>query len=169
MLSMAPLAAARKTLLSTALLSSLLLLPAQTQAAPGDAVWLVATLKVQGTSSSKTLFFRNRDVTSLQQCREDIQRGRLNQWRFYNPPSDRSLAAGESAIYRCVSAPLQLTGWIRSAPYRYTYEIHIADGRMSVEPRPSLASCLSSLRHSTGKQEASLNHYCTSSSQQISR
>ena len=122
-------------------------------------VWMLGTVSSQGTTQSKTLFFSDPAIRSLAECKEEIQRGRLNQWRYYNPPSGRSFNVGESINFRCVLSEGQPDKWIRNAPYSLTYLLTLDGDRLTLKGENTLATCLSA---------RSGNSQCTSASQHIS-
>lgn len=131
----------------------------QTATAAPSSVWMLATISNPGTTQSKTLFFYDAGVRTLNDCREEIQRGRLNQWRYYNPPSGRSFNIGESINFRCVVSEGQPDKWIRNAPYSLTYLLTLDGDRLLLKGESTLATCLSAR---TGSSQ------CTSASQHIS-
>lgn len=130
-------------------------------AAQDQSVWLLATSSIAGTTHTKTLFFHSDKVLSLQECKEEIQRGYINQWHHYNPPSARALAVGESLRFKCVYGRDKPQRWNRSAPYSYTYLVQINNNALNLVPQPSLAKCMSN---------AGSGHdgFCTASNQKVS-
>ncbi|MCA6064915.1 hypothetical protein [Thalassolituus marinus] len=137
---------------------SLLALPATGFAK--QEVWMLATSSIKGTSHSRTLFFHDKNITSLDACREEIQRGYINQWRYYNPPSGRSISAGESINFRCAYSHTTPQRWIRSAPYSFTYMVQIQQNTLNLVPQINYADCM---RNTNSSQQ----DFCTASSQKV--
>lgn len=139
--------------LSSALISSV-------QATTGPGVWMLATISNQGTTRTRTLFFYHPSVSSLSDCKEEIQRGRMNQWRYYYPPSSRSFSVGESLNFRCVYSDGTPEKWMKSLPYQLTYRLRIDDNRLYLQSENTYADCMSAIR-------ADPAYSCTSSNQTV--
>lgn len=145
--------------LTVALLtSSVLFIPARASAEAG--VWMLATINNQGTTRTRTLFFYSPAVTSLNDCKEEVQRGYRNQWRYYYPPSARSFSVGESLNFRCVLSEGEPDKWMKNLPYQLTYRVRIDNNHLQLQSENTYADCMNAVR-------ANPAYSCTSSNQTV--
>ncbi|WP_430460275.1 hypothetical protein ACQUQU_13760 [Thalassolituus sp. LLYu03] len=145
---------------SICVMAALLAVPAA-YAGNKNSVWMLATVSNQGTTHTRTLFFYDPAIRSISDCKDEVMRGRLNQWRYYNPPSDRSFSAGEAMNFRCVEATATPAKWIRNTPFNLTYRMRIDNNALTLAPENTYAECLSDGGNDNGS-------YCTSASQRVS-
>jgi|GEM_PF-5188417 len=129
--------------------------------AAGNVMLMIKTQN-EGTTQSKTLLLEHPKVTDMQSCREELKRGRLQQWQFYNPPTRSSKNVGEQQTYQCVFSTLSADSWSKNAPFRNAYLMRVSGDVLRVTPATSFVDCLSKL----GGRPTE-NNFCTMTSQKF--
>lgn len=131
-----------------------------------EQVYLLSKRQIVNSHQTIVVLFHDTEVTTLDECRREIQRGIREQWRFYQHRFPRPVGYSENKDYLCIKTRARIEPWLDYAPYDHVYQIDLRRPAPVIKKMPSLAKCLNDLRKVMGDESRTL--FCGKLSQKVS-
>jgi hypothetical protein len=144
----------------------LLLLSGIVLAVETPQVYMVAKNKITGTTFTQAVFFQSDEIITLAECETELEYGLTSGWRIYTHLLRKVQGFDYSTQYSCAESDQLFSIWIgqRSAR-RVIYLVSNKNGRLTVKPQESYATCMKYVR--TEQVDETHELFCGRSLQKI--
>lgn len=132
-------------------------------AAADEAVYLLARIKVEGTDYSQVGLLSSPEIHTVADCEAERRYGQTTGWRVYGHILRTFKGLAYQVEYRCAVSDLHIEPMrLGRMPMLYTYEVSLAQGRVSLRPHDSYSSCLGAVQ-----RQESIGRFCAKSGQAL--
>jgi len=141
----------------------LLMLFSTTAVADDHYVYLLAKVKLKGTTYTQIAFFHDEEVKDLASCEKERNFGRRGNWRRYTHYVVKNTGLSLHANYFCVQTQEPLSGWQEHAEYEHVYLVDVNDGDIKLIELNTYMECLNKMRET--QEDETHTFFCAKSNQ----
>lgn len=149
------------------LLFTITLLGALSAQAADTQVYMLGKAKLKGTTRTSVVFFQDREIATLAECKEEIRLGEKGYWRYYGHKVKRLQGLSLNVSYHCLQSELLIPKWYDKNFYKYVYLIKLEGSRVQFRKMESYARCMGELRKR--QPQESHDYFCTRANQKLNQ